>query len=365
MQAHGGNVTHLSERYGLRVEKVLDFSANVNPYGPPPEAMEMLRRALSDINRYPDPEHKKLRGSFARQHGVEAENLAVGNGSTELIYACARLFPSPKAWIFAPAFTEYARAVLSAGGAVSYLVSVEDRDFFYDFDRTTVESVTDAELIFIANPNNPTGTLYENDVLWKWVEKVHEINHKAHFVLDEAFLPFTDDQSQTSLIPFAVEFPRVVVLRSPTKLYGIAGLRLGYAVGHAQTLRKLENMMPPWRVNVLAQCFGEHVAYYDAYAAHSREMLLRARKRLIEKMRLIPALKSFNSAANFILAKIQTRNMNSSELAEHLARKGIFIRVCDDFVGLEHGRFFRVAVRKPEDNEQLVNALKEVFNGNV
>ncbi len=358
LNMHGGNVELLAPQYGFQVGDVLDFSANINPYGPPPGTRDLLSQRWQDIARYPDPHSTHLRAVLARWHNVQTKNITVANGASELIYWIARLFHAPKALVLGPTFTEYSIAVQSADGDTQYEFAKGKDGFRHVFKNVKIGSDNRINLVFVGNPNNPTGTMEDAASLQKWIKQSLSRSPNTLFVIDESFLPFAGPES-LSLAPFAVETPGVIILRSMTKIFSIPGLRLGYAVSQIETAKKLERLMPTWRVNILAQRFGEEMFSFAQFINHSRIMLESHRNDLIGNLRALPHLKAFDSAANFVLIKMLAAGMDAVSLASALAKKGILVRSCNDFAGLEKGKFIRVAVRKPEENKILVQALKE------
>ena len=365
LNTHGGNVELLAPQYGLQVEDVLDFSANINPYGPPPGTFEILSQSWQDISRYPDPHCTQLKLALALWHNVQPENITAANGAAELIYWIARLFPAPRALVLGPTFTEYADAVESADGSVKYEFSQESDGFRHDFDHIKNAPEDPVRLVFIANPNNPTGTFHEPFLLKKWILQTLSDFARAGLksaptvIIDESFLPFTGAGPESlSLAAFAAQTPGVILLRSMTKIFSIPGLRLGYYIAHSQTAKNLENLMPPWRVNILAQRFGEKISSFSQFLNNSRKMIETHRNDLIRNLRELTPLKVFDSTANFILIKLLAPDKSSTWLTNALAKKGILIRSCNDFMGLEKNKFIRIAVRRPEENKVLVEALQ-------
>lgn len=353
---HGGNVELLAPQYGLEVKDLLDFSANINPYGPPPGTKELFGRFWQEISRYPDPHSTHLRSALSFLHQVDPATVCVANGASELIYWIARLWHMPKALIFGPTFTEYAAAVLSAKGSIHYEFAGEQDGFRHRFP----EDIGQANLVFVGNPNNPTGNLYTAQQLQTWVQQVQSKNPDTFFVIDESFLAFQGNESQLSLVQYAVTMPAVIVLRSLTKIFSVPGLRLGYMISHPELARALEKLMPTWRVNILAQRFGEKISSYSQFLERSRSALKDHREEFLSDLRQVPGLKIFDSAANFFLVKFLSLNLKSSEVTDRLAGRGILVRCCDDFEGLEKERFIRLAVRKPDQNKIVAQAIREI-----
>jgi threonine-phosphate decarboxylase len=328
-----------------------DFSINVNPLGPPPRVVEALRGALPDVARYPDPDCTALTGQLAAHHGVAPEQIVVGNGSTELIYAIARACQPRRVAVVEPTFTEYLRASMLVGAATDHWLAEGSQYDVEAFDPGP------AELVWLCNPNNPTGRLWPAGALEHWMRHCPT----TRFVVDESFLPFREDEQEHSLLPRLNGSTNYIILRSMTKLYALPGLRLGYAITNAPLARSIRAQLPPWSVNGLAQAAGRA-------ALEDRDFLARTRAWFGSEHRTFhQALDSFGhhlavvpSQANFILLRL--RHGSSAWLAAALAEQGIAIREASNFIGLSEGHF-RLAVRTATDNERLLSALRSLLGG--
>ncbi len=356
-RTHGGNLQVLAPTYGFQIKETLDFSANLNPYGPPSLARVQLQAALENIAYYPDWEYKKLRSALSEWEGVGVSNVVAANGASELIAWIPVLVQTPKALMVGPTFTEYEQAVHSKNGGVQYALALEGDGFRYPF-VIKEEKCGEYNLVFFANPNNPTGNFYSNELLGYWMERWWSKNPETIFVSDESFLPFLGEGKKFSLNSFAAKKERVIVLHSLTKILSIPGLRLGYAVAHSKTLCMLEKILPAWRVNCLAEKIGESVLEYSDFMVNSAKFIQHDREELARQLEDFTEFKVFASAANFILVKCSPE-ISAAHLTENLAKRGIFVRLCNDFKGLEEDRFIRVAVRIKKENEILVAALRE------
>jgi threonine-phosphate decarboxylase len=381
---HGGNVEYLAPKYGFGIHEILDFSANMNPWGPPAKIKELLLESWKDISRYPDIESTRLRSALARLHQAYPENIVPANGISELIYWAVRFAEPGKALILAPAFSEYVQAVKSSGRTVEYDIVTNNgivrspmcgtaiQKFSLEQSQEISTSLHDwydnAEpfsIVFIANPSNPCGQLYSAELLESQIKKWISWNPRTLFVIDEAFLTFVPNPDQHTLAGFALKTPQVIVLRSLTKILSIPGLRLGYAVAHSATAAKLDQLMPAWRVNIIAQKIGEKILTFSNFIKESVVLLEQVRNNFIKHLRSFQEFEVFDSAANFILIRIQSRSWDASQLTDAAGKRGILIRNCDDFVGLEKGRYIRLAVRKPEENRRLITMFKEILNGKI
>jgi len=291
---------------------------------------------------------------------VREGEITVANGVSELISWIPRLKQNIKTLILAPTFTEYEKSINSAFGLVHLKFALEEDLFQHSFE---IEEWGDWDfnLVFISNPNNPTGNLYDRKKLEKWIEFYLKRSPETLFVCDESFLPFVNGGRNCSLNSFAVKRPGVIVLHSLTKLFSVPGLRLGTAVAHQKTIQKIESLLPTWRVNSLAQKFGESLLEYADFVEDSIQNIDLNRNELVQKIMDLRGVKVFPAFANFILIRLP-QNISAKLLTEFLAKKGLFIRLCNDFKGLEKDRFIRLAVRKKEENEILIEGFKEYLS---
>ena len=352
--SHGGNHREAAKRYGFSPNEILDFSANINPWISSLGIEEIVRVNLKDIYHYPDPQCTELIKQISQYLGLDRENILAGNGSTELIYLAARVFLPRRALIFAPTFFEYERALKTCGGEPKFLFLKESRGFSVNIQKI-IERAEDVEAVFICNPNNPTGTFFSKEKLLELVKITEE--REITLILDESYLDFK--YPGESLVKEAQETRHLLVLRSFTKFFGVAGLRLGYGVGGRHLIEKLAGLKEPWTVNCLAQAAGIYLLRNEQKIKEIREAINKETEFLFGQLSRTAGLKPYPPQANFILVRIETE-LSSSKLQEDLAKAGILIRDCSNFAGL-NDEFFRVAVRKREENLRLIDSLKDVI----
>jgi threonine-phosphate decarboxylase len=351
---HGGRLEDLSEQYGIASEKIIDFSVNVNPLGPPKSLMEILRDKLSLIIRYPDTESRYLRRKLAEHPGLSYENIAIGNGSNELIYLIFRAYPKPKVLIIHPTYSEYGRGAEAGGSNVSEFILRWQDGFNLDMDLLIREACKH-DFVFLCNPNNPTGHLFKKEAILKLVSSIPQ----TIFVIDEAFMYFVSNRSEYQVVSDIMNFPNLVVLRSMTKFFAIPGLRLGYLVADTEIIGKLNQYKEPWSVNVLAQLAGEHLLDQEDYSRKTLQLIQEELSFLVNELSQLNWLHIYPSEANFMLIRITTDKLDSTELCERLMSDGIAIRNCSNFVGLDN-KFFRIAVKNRPENQRLIEALQNV-----
>lgn len=343
---HGG-INHAElEELGITPEDVLDFSANLNPYGPSPAVIESLSRA--DIAHYPDSEATQLRRVLAEALGMVTGNILVGNGSTELIRLAALAYfnPGDRVLIITPTFGEYEIACRIAGASVIEQRLLPEKDFRLEVDDT-IELIQRhrPKAIFITNPNNPTGRYLSRDN----VERILDSTQESLLILDEAYLTFVD--SPWSSLDM-VERGNLLILRSMTKDHALAGLRLGYGVARKDIIDTLSRIRPPWNVNAVAQQAGIIALSEEEYVKQCQVKIKEAKEYLAAELSRLN-LPPLPSEAGFFLIKVD----NSSEFRRHLLEQKMLVRDGTSF-GLPG--YIRIAPRTLPECQRLIKAIKKI-----
>lgn len=357
---HGGNIYRFAEELKIQERKVIDFSASINPLGVSKKIKAEIRKHLKYLHNYPDTDTKRLRKRLAQYHGIDPEMILCGNGSTELIYLITRAVRPKSVLIPAPTFSEYERAILigqepatteQRGAQINYL-SLKEEDGFVIRPDEFIQAIQDkdCDMAFLCNPNNPTGRLLKEDVVLRIAEAVKDL--KCILIVDEAFIDFCPDDS---VIKEVERNPYLFVLRSMTKFYVLTGLRIGYGVFPQHLTDRLKEYKEPWTVNNLAQRAGVAVLKDKVYRNETFR-LIKEEKRFLEKGFKELGIEFFHSDANFYLFKIS----NASEIYKQLMKKGILVRLCSNFRGLD-SRYIRVAVKSHKENTILLKELAEIL----
>ncbi len=348
---HGGNLIKLASAAGLSPDDILDFSANINPLGPPEWVRPLMSRTISSLTHYPDPDCGALIGAISARYGVREDEIVAGNGSTELIYLIPRELHVRRAVIPIPAYADYARASELAGLTLEKTI-LKEEDAFRPNLAAIEARLREGDMMFIGQPSNPTGLVCNADALRGMAMR----NASVTFVIDEAFAAFVEGMdSLTRRRP-----SNVIVLLSFTKFFAIPGLRLGCAIADPAVISQIRAMMPPWSVNTLAQVVGEKAMADEEYARKTKAYCHAERKTLMEQLQSIPGLYVYPGEANYLMVRIDRKGLSASALAEKLLPVGIAIRICENFDGLD-ARFFRVAVRTAEENEILLHKLRHAL----
>ena len=358
---HGGNVWKVSEKYKIPVDQIIDFSISTNPLGVPEKAVESIRQHLNLIHHYPDPDHEWLLEALAKSAGVAPNNVVVGNGSTELIYLFNEVFLEDgyEAVIPVPTFSEYKAAIERFGGNMVFIKCDSANKFRLNLEELKNSITKKTRIIFLCNPNSPTGWLYDKADILQIVKFAADEN--VLVFVDEDYIDFVDDSKRYSMADYVNEYNNLFVLRSLTKFFGLAGVRIGFGVGSPDLVKILKRVIMPWSVNSLAMFAAAEAVKDTEFIKKSRLLISNSKKQMLEMFQTIPWLKVYPSETNFLLIEIIRDDLTSTQLAEALAKKGILIRDCEDFDGLNN-RFFRVTVRKPEENRKLVDQIKSLDN---
>ncbi len=356
---HGGDIFGMARKKGVKVEEIQDFSANINPLGAPQTAIKAIIESVNLVRHYPDPRCTDLRRALSAHLGVPPENMLPGNGASELIYLLARLMGRCRVVVPKPTFIEYAKAVTAAGGSVLE-VPLEEKENFALSAARVVKKLEKADVLFVCNPNNPTSRVERRIVIQSLVEEAGR--EGKLIVVDEAFMDFVTRADQCTVMPLVERHANLVVLYSLTKFFGIPGLRLGVLVGPVSLIKELEALKDPWSVNMLAQVAGTAALADRDYMEETMRVVEREREFLYRAISLIPGLVAFHPDANYLLVKIKNENITSTRLASETAKRGVLVRDCSTFSGL-NDRYIRVAVKTRKENIVLLQTLRSIMEG--
>lgn len=339
---------------------MIDFSVSLNPLGMSEKAIKSIHEHVRLVKNYPPPNAGTLIEKLAKYAGARKDNIIVGNGTTELIHTFVDIFleKNQKTLIPAPTFGEYNVATLKAGGQPVFLKCNSETGFLLDLTKLTNLISDDTRIVFLCNPNSPTGTLLKKSSILDFIQEA-DIRNVLVF-LDEAYFEFVEDKKRYSMADHVNRFNNLFVLRALTKFFGLAGLRIGFGVASPDMVELLRKGQVPWSVNSLAMFAAEAAIEDEAFIEKSRAFAFRSKKQLQKMLQEIRWLKVYPSEANFFLCEIKASKLTSTQLKEALERKGVLIRDCSNFEGLNN-KFFRVAVKTPRENRKLFELL-DSFN---
>jgi len=344
--AHGGIFSIKNSN-----EQIIDFSSNVNPLGCHSGVKKYLKKQLHQIDVYPDSESTKLRSNLKWFTGINQSQILVGNGATEIIYNFCSVFVNKKTKVLipCPTFSEYEKAVKFYGGGIIHFKSLNLNADLSKF----ISKIPSNGIVFFCNPNNPTGEILSK----KSIEQIVKTAEKKSTLvfIDETFIELVPD-SNPSLVKSIKSYENLFILRSFTKSFGLAGLRIGYGLGSKNIIEILQRVKIPWNVNYIAQSAASAALCYSEFLEKSRKNIKKENSFLMNSLSQIQWLTCFKSSTNFILIKTK---INSKLLQKKLLKKNILIRDCSTFCGLNEN-YIRIAVKNRNQNKLLMKALGEI-----
>ncbi|TYQ12747.1 UNVERIFIED_CONTAM: L-threonine O-3-phosphate decarboxylase [Acetivibrio alkalicellulosi] len=348
-KAHGGDVysyTRKNNKYPI------DFSANINPFGLPEGVKKILKESIDEFTVYPDVTCSDLKSALSEHENISKDYIFTGNGAADLIYRLVYALKPKRALLMAPTFSEYETALRNVDSSINYYYLKREDSFSLKEDVLT--QIKDRDIFFICNPNNPTGMIVKKELMYEICKKCREMN--CYLVIDECFIDFVEDKDEYTSKEFIGEFNNVVILKAFTKIFAMAGLRLGYLLcSNKKLLDKLMMTGQPWSVSVPAQLAGVEALKDKAYIENTIKSTKTERKYLIEKLKDL-GLEVFEGYANYILFKVT----NPVDLYAKLYDKGILIRGCENYINLDKS-YFRIAIKGKWDNEKLIKALEHIL----
>lgn len=344
---HGGNV--------YQYKNCIDFSANCNPLGTPESVKRAVKDCLEHICEYPQVGCTELKKAIGQYEGVQEDFIICGNGAAELIFTLCHTLKPQKALLQAPTFAEYEEALRSVECDCDYFYLKEEKNFSMNDEEEEERFLQKLrggyDIVFLCNPNNPTGMLLRRDFLLRILNICKQ--QGIFLVVDECFLDFVKEPERYTLKAFLPDYDNLFLLKAFTKRYAIAGIRLGYGLcGSQALLEKMDSMTQPWNVSVMAQAAGIAALKEREYVQKGRELVFREAAFLKEELTKL-GFKVYPCAASYIFFR------GREDLFEQCVQKGILIRDCSNYEGLQQG-YYRVAVRKHEDNCTLLRVLEEI-----
>lgn len=356
---HGSDLEKIEEAYGIPRERIVSFSANVNPVGFSKKAEEALKNNTTVISRYPDRDYKELREAIASYTGAAPGNIILGNGVTELLTLFITLISPKHAVIIGPTYSEYEKDLKRCGSKIDHITAKEASDFVLTAEDIIEETPDDAELVILCNPNNPTsGALYKKDLekLCKDFQK-----RKIWLLIDETYVEFSSHSREMSAADLTGSYDRLFVLRGTSKFFATPGLRLGYALtGSEDFLAGAAKAQDPWNINAAADLMGTVMFRDTDFIDLVRKTTEEEKHFICQSLSEIPGVRIFPANGNFVLVKLPEKSLTSTELFDLLIRQGMMIRDCSTFPALGN-RFVRICFMGHKDNERLIHAIKEAL----
>jgi threonine-phosphate decarboxylase len=377
---HGGNQSAIRARLRLGTRPLLDFSAPLNGLGPPQGAVAAVRRTTDSIGRYPEPGAPRLVERLAEYHGVpgttELISLVSNALRDELLHEAREAgdFDRPVSHLVEPTYGEYKRAC-AQNGLRTKVWDSETLGWNQDFSFRGARGI-----VWTCNPNNPTGRAWDRDRLLDLIDRSPE----GYTVVDEAYLSFLPDEAARTVVPAVVDREQLIVMRSMTKIYAIPGLRIGYLIAAPAIVARLRRCLQPWTVTTAAEYAALASIDDDEYLQRTIELIATESERLTDRIWDVPGLRpawpgpdrpsSAPPMANFVLVSLVDTPWTSLQLQDALARRGLLVRECSNYSGLEVGSIVtgpglafetrghvRFCVRTPGENDMLMGALNDLM----
>jgi histidinol-phosphate aminotransferase len=346
----GPPLEDIRRRYHL--EQVSRLSANESPWGPFPEVVEAMKTALDGLNRYPDGACSEVRTLLAERLNVHEDTLTFGNGSCELLMLLGEVFlgPGRHAVLPHPSFVMYRHIALAREASFT---AVELPDLDYDLEAMLAAIRAETTLLIICNPNNPTGSHVKAAELHAFLERVPP---DVAVVLDEAYVEFVSPESRFDSVAWLEEFPNLIVLRTFSKIFGLAGLRVGYGIADPRVVQALDKVRQPFNVDSLAQVAAARSLRLPERIAERQGMVASERARIEERLETMGVV-YHPSQANFILFDVTRLGIPGAEVAQALLEKGVLTR---SGYAMECPGWIRVTIGEAGENDMFLEALTEL-----
>ncbi|RXZ36833.1 histidinol-phosphate transaminase [Oxalobacteraceae bacterium CAVE-383] len=346
----GKPIAEVAREFGLDPAGIVKLASNENPLGMPASARAAMQEAVADIGRYPDSNGFELKAAITAKHNVPADWITLGNGSNDILELAAHAFVQPgQSVIYSKyGFLVYALATQAAGARA---IEVPARDYGHDLDAMAGAIADDTRLVYIANPNNPTGTFVPGAQLEAFLQKV-----PAHVVvvLDEAYTDYIPAEARYDSIAWVAKYPNLLVSRTLSKAYGLAGLRIGYAVGQAGVTDLLNRIRQPFNVNSLAQAAAVAALADAQFLAQSAQLNADGYRQLTQAFDAM-GLQFLPSFGNFVMVKVGEDDGAGARVNLALLKKGVIVRPLANY-GLP--QWLRITIGLPEENQAFLEALK-------
>jgi len=356
---HGSDLEQIEQIYGIKATDITSFSANVNPLGISYKLRQTLANQLDAITRYPDRDYKALRSCIATYANTQADNVIVGNGSTELISLFIQTQEPKAALILGPTYSEYEREISLGGGTTKYYPLRPENNFNLDVDDLCNSLEDSIDLLVLCNPNNPTSTALSRKEIRKILDAC--MQHGIFVMIDETYVEFTADIANTTAVSLANFYNNLIVLRGTSKFFAAPGLRLGYAItGNHDLASAIDTRKNPWSINSLAEIAGRLMLSDHEYIEKTQKLIISERTRITSELKSLDSVRIFPPQANFILMQILKSDVTAEDLFEHCIRQGLMIRSCSTFPFLDNS-FVRFCIMNPEQNDKLIAAFSEIL----
>ncbi len=355
---HGSDLEEIQAKYNVKAEDITNFAANVNPLGISPKLRKELSNNLDIITSYPDREYTNLKNAISEYASTNVENILVGNGTSELISSFIRYISPKKAVIIGPTYSEYEHEVSKTGGKAYYLPLYEDDDFKLNIDYLLNKLDKSTDMLIVCNPNNPTSSCIDLVTMRHILDACKE-NH-IYVLIDETYIEFVNAIEAYSAVSLSQFYSNVIILRSTSKFFACPGLRLGYAItGNPDLIAQINRTSKPWMINSIASEAGQIMFKDTDYIKETLDLINKERDYCYNAFLELDGYKPYKPYANFMLVKINKKNVTSNDVFEKAIKKGMLIRDCSTFPFLT-SEYFRFCFMKHEDNMKLLDCIRNM-----
>jgi threonine-phosphate decarboxylase len=353
---HGGNIYELAKNNNCKPEEIIDMSSNLNPLGTPPGLLEYLKQNISAIKALPDAGATFLIKKFENFHDLKQGQVLAGHGTTEFIYSITKALQIKNALILGPTYSDYKDSCMQNNCHFTFLMAEDSNDFIHNPDQISDNS-KNKDMVFICNPNNPTGTLISSQIL----HRICESHPDTIFVIDESYLPFIPKDDTFSMIH--TKLKNVIVLNSMSKIFSIPGLRTGFLKASPEIINQCQKYQLPWNVNSLAQIAADYILTKKqemaVFIQETRNFIKTEKMQFISRFQGVSALSCLPSQVPYILIRLNTE-LTAATFCNNLSKENILIRNCSNFDGLSD-KYIRVALKNSSVNQVLADKLLQVI----
>ncbi len=355
---HGSDIDSVANYYGLDKAKIINFAGNVNPLGTSKNCLKTLANHLDLASDYPDRNYSKLKHTISMYCHTDTDNILIGNGSTELISLGIKHIGASKALILGPTYSEYKRELDLLNCTLDEYTLSYNMDFKLELPHLLETLKNDFDFLIICNPNNPTGTSLNQDLLGDLLTHCKQLG--VFVMIDETYIEFSRNISTTTGIPLIEEFDNLLVLRGYSKFFAAPGIRLGYGItSNKKLLNDIHANQNPWSVSSYAEFLGTILLDDKDYIEKTQHLIKTERRKFENAFTHSTDYKLFISDANFFLVQLLNPAVTSGDIFENCIKSGLFIRDCNSFFH-EEGEFIRFCIMMPEDNDRLISTLKNI-----
>lgn len=351
----GRSQGEIAEEFNLNKDEIIKLGSNENPWGPSPKAVEAIKNEISSINRYPESQLKELVSEIASYSGVSDNQVIIGgDGADEVIDVLAKTFidEGDEFIVPLPSYMYYEYLLQQYGARPVYArwdLEKNELDADSIFDSITEKT----KMIFLCSPNNPTGTLIDKEVL----RDIASRNPETLIVVDEAYFEYSEVTNKDLIN----EFDNIFIIRTMSKVLGLAGMRIGYGLACAEIIEYMHRIKPVFSLTRLSFVAALNTFRDKQYIEESIRKGIESRQYLYDELSKIDSLKVFPSKSNFMLIRIKDTGFTAKELALELMKRGIIVRDCTSFKGLDE-YWIRISICTLEEDKKFIEIIKEVLS---